>query len=143
MKISIIKRDKTVNLPAPLIKKICKAVAEWEGERFDELNLFFVSKEEIGELHDEYFEDPTPTDCITFPLDGPEESYRVLGDVFICPTVAAEYAHKRGLDPVQECALYVVHGLLHLFGYDDIRESDRKVMKQAEKRYMEILFPYS
>lgn len=141
MKISIIKKDRSVNLPAPFIKKICKVVAEGEGERFDELNLYFVSKEEIGKLHEEFFEDPSPTDCITFPLDGPEESYRVLGDLFVCPTVAREYADKRGLDPVQECSLYLVHGLLHLFGYDDINENDRKVMKKAEKRYMEILFP--
>lgn len=141
MKISIIKKDKSVNLPAPFIKKICKTVAEGESQRFDELNLYFVSKDEIGEIHEEYFDDPSPTDCITFPLDGPEESYRVLGDIFICPTVAMEYAKKRDLDPLQECSLYVIHGMLHLFGYDDIKESDRKLMKKAEKRYMEILFP--
>lgn len=141
MKISIFKKNKAVNLSAPFIKKICKTVADGEGERFDELNLYFVSKEEIGEIHGEFFDDPSPTDCITFPIDGPEESYRVLGDIFICPEVALEYAAKKGLDPFEECALYVVHGLLHLFGYDDIKESDRKIMKKAEKRYMEILFP--
>lgn len=141
MKISIIKKDKSVNLPLPLIKKICNTVAQGEDQKFDELNLFFVTPQEICELHDEFFDDPSPTDCITFPMDGPEESYRVLGDIFICPTVAVEYAKKRRLDPVQECSLYVIHGMLHLFGYDDINEIDRKQMKKAEKRYMEILFP--
>lgn len=140
MKISIFKKDKSVNLPTPFIRQICKTVALGEEERFDEVNIYFVSKTEIGELHDEFFDDPTPTDCITFPMDGPDEDYRVLGDVFVCPRVAIEYAEAHDLDPVQECALYVVHGMLHLFGYDDIKEKDRKMMKKAEKRYMEILF---
>ncbi len=124
------------------MKRICKTVAQGENETFDEVAVFLVSKEEISRLHDEYFEDPTVTDCITFPLDGPDEEYRVLGDIFVCPEVAIEYAKENNLNSLEECALYIVHGMLHLFGYDDIKEKDRKVMKQAEKRYMEILFPW-
>jgi probable rRNA maturation factor len=141
MHISITRKDKSVQIPASLIKRICRVVAEGENQSFDELNIHFVGKKTISDMHAEYFNDPTPTDCITFPLDGPEEEYRLLGDIFVCPTVALEYAAKNQEDPFEECVLYVVHGLLHLFGYDDINEKDRKMMKKAEKRYMEILFP--
>lgn len=141
MKITLHNQQKSLKVPLALVKRICKTVAQGENETFDEVAVFLVSKEEISRLHDEYFEDPTVTDCITFPLDGPDEEYRVLGDIFVCPEVAIEYAKENNLNPLEECALYIVHGMLHLFGYDDIKEKDRKVMKQAEKRYMEILFP--
>lgn len=140
MKITLHNKQKSLKVPLTLVKRICKTVAEGENETFDEVAIFLVSKEEISRLHDEYFDDPTPTDCITFPLDDAEEEYRVLGDVFVCPEVAIEYAKENNLNPLEECTLYIVHGMLHLFGYDDIKEKDRKVMKQAEKRYMEILF---
>lgn len=141
MKITLHNQQKSLKVPLALVKRICKTVAQGENETFDEVAVFLVSKEEISRLHDEYFEDPTVTDCITFPLDGPDEEYRVLGDIFVCPEVAIEYAKENNLNSLEECALYIVHGMLHLFGYDDIKEKDRKVMKQAEKRYMEILFP--
>ena len=88
-----------------------------------EIALHFVSKKKIAELHGEYFDDPTPTDCISFPID-PAFS---LGEVFICPEVAKEYAKEHGLDPYEETTLYLVHGILHLLGYDDIEEKERRL----------------
>jgi probable rRNA maturation factor len=90
-------------------------------------------------LHKEYFNDPTPTDCISFPIDNEEDGYKLMGDVVVCPLVAKTYARTKKLDVGEELSLYIVHGLLHLIGYDDIDSRDRKVMRSAERRHLKNL----
>lgn len=102
---------------------------------YSEVAIYFVSEDEIKKLHEEFFDDPTTTDCISFPMD--EE---ILGEVFVCPKTAIEYAKKRDLDPYEETTLYIIHGLLHLIGYDDLEEKERRVMRKKEKSCMHHLY---
>lgn len=121
------------------VKALVAEVISYEGQSCQEISIHFVSIPEICDLHDQYFNDPSPTDCISFPLDEDEdeqEEYRMLGDVFVCPEVAIEYGASHQIDPYEETSLYVVHGILHLFGYDDIEESDEVKMRAAETRHM-------
>lgn len=108
--------------------------------RWDEVSIHFVTNRKLCKLHEEFFNDPSPTDCISFPIDGDGKSdYRVLGEVFVCPKTAIEYAKKKQKDPYAETTLYVVHGLLHLLGYDDIHPKDRALMRRKERECMEHL----
>jgi probable rRNA maturation factor len=120
---------------------VCHVLAE-ENQSCDEVNIHFVDTPTISQLHQEFFNDPSPTDCITFPVDNQDDLnllYRILGEVFVCPATAVEYAAKHHKDPFEETTLYIVHGLLHLLGYDDLNREDRKQMKQAEARHMRKL----
>jgi len=110
-----------------------------EGTSAGEVELFFVSEERICALHHEHFNDPTPTDCMTFPMDPVGPDCKMLGSVFVCPKIAICYAKEHGQDPYRECMLYVVHGLLHLLGYKDKIESDKLEMRKAEETCMAIL----
>ena len=65
--------------------------------------------------------------------------YSILGEVFICPAIAVEYAEKHQKNPLEETTLYLVHELLHLIGYDDLNPEDRKEMRKAEARHMRKL----
>ncbi len=124
------------------VQKIVQTVIVFAGEFCDEVGIHFVDIHKIGELHAEYFNDPSPTDCISFPLHHASDEvddYRILGDVFICPKAAIDYAAAHRGDAYREMTLYVVHGLLHLMGYDDIEDIDRAVMRAAEKRHMQYL----
>ncbi|HRD56340.1 MAG TPA: rRNA maturation RNase YbeY [Parachlamydiaceae bacterium] len=137
MIVHVSNRQKTFKIIKPLIKKIAAEVIRFEGQKCDEVSIHFVSAKEIGELHDQFFDDPSETDCISLPIDDQTEShYRILGDVFVCPEVAVRYAktHKKSVD--DEVILYMIHGLLHLMGYDDIEAKERKSMRSAEKRHM-------
>lgn len=100
----------------------------------DEISFYFVTEKKISELHAQHFNDPTPTDCITFPID---TSY--LGDIFVCPKVAVDYAQKKHLDPFQETLLYVVHGILHLLDFDDMEPKQKSIMRKKEKTCMHHL----
>lgn len=106
-----------------------------------EIIFHFVTQETISKLHSEYFNDPSPTDCITFPLDsnGRLSENDILGEIFICPQVAIEYAKEHGEDPYREATLYLAHGLLHLLGYEDTEEGPREQMRQQEIQCLEQL----
>lgn len=113
----------------------------------DEVIFHFVSKAAIGKMHASFFDDPSPTDCISFPLDPADtspsdEKHRILGEVFVCPQVAIEYAEENNLDPHEETALYMIHGILHLLGYDDLTPSDRRKMRQMEQKCLKICKPF-
>lgn len=115
-----------------------KEVLAGENQTCDEVSIYFVETEEICSLHQTYFDDPSPTDCISFPLDDENEfGYRILGEVFVCPATALLYAQKKSIDPYEEISLYIIHGLLHLIGYDDIEKKDRVQMRKAEARQMD------
>ena len=125
----------------PLSSKSAKALVEgfmvMADVKYDEVSIHFVDTPAICALHKQFFNDPTPTDCISFPMDEADEiGYRVMGDVFVCPATALEYVAANGGDAYKEATLYVIHGLLHLLGYDDIEEEDRQEMRDAEKRYL-------
>jgi probable rRNA maturation factor len=104
-----------------------------EGQRRAELSLSLVTPEEITDLHLRYLGEPGPTDVLSFAQDddaGPGRP-RLLGDVVICPAVAAE----RGSDLDGELRLLLVHGILHLLGYDHEQEEDRRAMWERQERY--------
>lgn len=112
------------------------------GGRVDEVSIHFVNVKEISKLHADFFDDPSPTDCISLPLDSPFDdtgSWHVLGEVFVCPAIAKSYAKEHDLDAYQETLLYVVHGLLHLYGYDDLEPKARRKMRAKEKELMSLI----
>ena len=98
-----------------------------EGRDEGELSLSFVTPREMAELHLRYLDEPGPTDVLSFPMD--EEG--LIGDVIVCPEQAS--LSNRDLD--EELRLLVVHGVLHLLGYDHQDESDRAKMWERQQEY--------
>lgn len=143
MHITITNQQKSLPISRKIIAPLVSAVFSLEGLTFDEGGIHFIDSKKMCSLHDEFFNDSSLTDCISCPIDPPrqknESRYCVLGDIFVCPEVAKAYAEKNQCDPYEELTLYVVHGLLHLMGYDDIEEKDRKEMRLAEKKHLENL----
>jgi probable rRNA maturation factor len=92
-----------------------------------ELSVSLVTADEMSHLHDQYMGEPGPTDVLSFPQD--EDG--LLGDVVICPAVAAEQSR----DIAAEIRLLLVHGILHLLGYDHELEEDRTKMWARQERY--------
>ncbi len=135
--VSITDEQSDIPLDKPQIAAIAQEVITHEGQQADEVSLQFVTEERICELHDEFFSDPSATDCISFPMDPPDEpEFRMLGEVFVCPKTALRYAEEHKVEVWRETMLYVIHGLLHLMGYDDIEDSDRLEMRKAEARHL-------
>jgi len=121
------------------------AIDTLRGEGVDraELSLSFVDEAEIAELHERFMDEPGPTDVLSFPLDDVDEAkgpdgVRLLGDVVVAPSVAATNNPDA---PEDELRLLVVHGILHLLGYDHEEDGARTRMWERQERYSGVRAP--
>lgn len=111
-----------------LIQKIVLHVVQVEGaENAEEVSILITDNNEIQALNAEYREKDQPTDVLSFPMD--EEC---LGDIAISMDKVLEQAQEYGHSIERELAFLVVHGMLHLLGYDHIEEEDRVQMRSRE-----------
>lgn len=99
------------------------------------LSVVFVPSDTLTQMHVDYFDDPTPTDIITFPFDDPD----CWGELYINPQAAVDYVEENGGDFSEELTRYVIHGYLHLLGYDDIEPDDYDKMKELEAECLELV----
>ena len=96
------------------------------------------------ELHAEHLDDPTPTDVISFDLGDEdlqleEASGAPAAELFVGVEHARRVAAERGVREERELALYVVHDVLHLCGFDDHTDEDAAAMRVAERAVMDAL----
>lgn len=101
-----------------------------------ELSVAFLTDAALAKLHADFLDDPTKTDVITFE-GAPEMG--VAGEVCVSVDTAANYAKEHGREFAEELMLYVVHGWLHLAGYDDLQPAKKRKMRAAEARAMKLL----
>ncbi|WP_232767341.1 rRNA maturation RNase YbeY [Geminisphaera colitermitum] len=101
-----------------------------------ELSLAFLSDAALARLHADFLDDPTTTDVITFEATPGMGS---AGEICVSVDTAARYAREHGHDFAEELALYIVHGWLHLAGYDDLQPMKKRRMRAAEKRAIALL----
>ena len=99
------------------------------------VEVVLMDEEEHSQLHGEFLHDPSATDVMAFPY-GEEDCF---GELLVNVEMAARVAAEHGQTAEQECTLYVVHGCLHLLGYDDHTDADRAEMRAAEVRVMQAL----
>ena len=101
-----------------------------------ELSLAFLTDAALAELHDQFLDDPSRTDVITFEGNPDLGS---AGEICVSVDTAAAYAKSHGVDFSGELTLYLVHGWLHLAGYDDLQPAKKRIMRRAESRAMRVL----
>lgn len=134
VKLEIYNSQSDLSIDLESVKSLAEGILRFYRIQCELFEITFTTKKEIAILHDQFFEDPSPTDCITLPSDDLNNGKcEVLGEVFVCPKVAIEYSEKNQIDPYEEVSLYTIHGILHLLGYDDIEEEDKKIMCVEEQ----------
>lgn len=125
-----------------------------------EVNVSFVSKSEIRKLNAKFRNNDNVTDVLSFPnllevgktdmqlitdkLDkanfkneiNPDTNAIILGDICICKAIAYKHAKEYGNTKLREMVYMAVHGLLHLLGYDHIKDEDKKEMRKVEEKIM-------
>ncbi len=120
-------------------QELAEAVLTAEGA-VGELTVVFVDEAEIAELNAEHMGKEGPTDVLSFPLDEDSDSQdgvpTLLGDVVVCPAVAARQFtdHAGTLD--DELALLVVHGILHVLGHDHAEPAETERMRSRELEHL-------
>ena len=139
--VDIVNRQKEIDLDSffPLVPKLIAATLAVEKRQAEYIGVTFLSDRTMRRYHQKFFNDPSPTDCMSFPID---EGKDCLGDIFICPKVAQISAKKEKSSLEKELSLYIIHATLHLLGYDDIKKQDRQVMRRKEKAVFDFLLKY-
>ncbi|HXQ81548.1 MAG TPA: rRNA maturation RNase YbeY [Opitutaceae bacterium] len=100
------------------------------------LSVAFLPDHALAGLHARYLGDPSATDVITFSGDA---ANMVAGEICVSVDAAERHARRTGARLSDEITLYVIHGWLHLAGYDDRKPADRRAMRRAEARAMRLL----
>jgi probable rRNA maturation factor len=112
------------------------ALAFKGGCRPGELSVAFLTDADLAALHGRFLGDSSATDVITF--DG-DLAHGIAGEICVSADAAARHAGRGARRLSAELTLYVVHGWLHLCGYDDRRPADKRAMRRAEARAMRLL----
>src|SRR3954463_2528527 len=134
-KVSIASPQEAVAIDRGRMREVVRAVLAGEGVADAEISLAFVDNPTIHRLNQRYLRHDEPTDVLSFPLSEPGAA-RLAGELVIGAEVAAAQAADRGHDVQAELALYVIHGLLHLCGYDDKTDDGAAKMRERERHYL-------
>ncbi|MBF6555881.1 MAG: rRNA maturation RNase YbeY [Acidimicrobiales bacterium] len=160
MSLDIYAADEQADHPVAVERwaSLARSVLEAEGVvRDTEVSLLFVDEATIASLNERFLEKPGPTDVLAFPIEdeadrsgrSPDEGgtgpgsieadtgrLLLLGDVVICPAVAAHNAVEHGVTFDDEIALLVVHGILHLLGMDHEVDAEAERMELREQQLL-------
>jgi probable rRNA maturation factor len=138
--------------------RLARMVLEEQGVRGEaELSMLFVDEKSMSDLNERFLGREGPTDVLAFPMDDeliesgrqpdqggrgpgspaePSDAPILVGDVVICPKVAERQAHDHLVPLEDEMALLVVHGVLHLLGFDHEDEDEAEAMERRERELM-------
>ena len=108
-----------------------------------ELSIMLVEVDVMAELHVRWMDEPGPTDVLSFPMDelrpgreGDVTPPGLLGDIVLCPEVAAQQARVAGHSTAEELLLLATHGILHLLGYDHAETAEEKEMFDLQRQLL-------
>jgi probable rRNA maturation factor len=112
-----------------------------------ELAIQFVDEAVMEKLHIEFMDETGPTDVLSFPMDelrpGTPERMTppgMLGDIAVCPTIAATQALSAGHSVIEEILLLTTHGILHLLGYDHAEPDEEREMFGLQKQILQTFY---
>lgn len=100
------------------------------------LSIAFLDRSSHSQIHGNFLKDFRSTDVITFPADPAEN---IAGEICVSVDQAIEESGVRGIPFARELSLYLVHGWLHLVGFDDKIEEDRKIMRREESKVLGLI----
>jgi probable rRNA maturation factor len=108
-----------------------------------ELSVVLVDETAMEQLHVQWMDEPGPTDVLSFPMDelrpgtdGEDSPPGLLGDVVLCPQVAAKQARTAGHSTAEELLLLTTHGILHLLGYDHAEPDEEREMFGLQRKLL-------
>jgi probable rRNA maturation factor len=122
-------------------KRIAKMVLDAERVKEKHLSIVLVGPEEIKKLNKKYRKKNEPTDVLSFSGESqkfivPDETEKELGEIVICPSVVRKNAKKFQSVFEKEMAKVLIHGILHLLGYDHLKKTEAEIMERKQEQYL-------
>ncbi|MEP1307125.1 MAG: rRNA maturation RNase YbeY [Balneola sp.] len=131
-----------VDLPCKEIdcKKIFEFITQHENVEFKLIETAYVDESEIIRINKEFLKRDYVTDIISFRYDESDSNEGIEGTLYCCLPRIIEQAEEFKQPAEKECLRILIHGLLHLIGYDDQTESDKKEMTRLENLYLSMFY---
>jgi probable rRNA maturation factor len=140
--------ESSVDVDSGVLQSVARhALDEMGVNPLAELSILLIDAEYMAELNHRWMDGDGPTDVLAFPMDessvdhGPGDANggepALLGDIVLCPEVAAKQAAQAGHSTADELALLTVHGTLHLLGYDHAEPEEEQEMFGLQARLLE------
>jgi probable rRNA maturation factor len=124
--------------PKRIKKTALKALSSAGAEKTGHISFFFVDDRKIATLNRKYLRKRGPTDVLCFDISRGKKE--LVADIFISCQAAARNAKIYATSIAYEIYLYVVHGILHLTGYDDKNPKGQKIMQRKAEDILKCLF---
>ena len=140
MKVAVRNLQKRIPInPKRIIKTVLKILSLEGIRKSGEITICFVNDPKIKELNLRYLAKNNPTDVIAFDIAGPKSFGEIFADIVISTDRAIDNAGAFHTRPLFELYLYVIHGVLHILGYDDRNIKDKLLMRKKEAHLLKIL----
>jgi len=117
------------------LKRQIEGIFRKEGKKLGSLNYIFCSDKELLKINQKFLNHDYYTDIITFDLS--EKSY-IIGEVYISADRVRENAKRQDTTIISELRRVIFHGALHLCGYKDKTERDKRMMRDKEEQYLKF-----
>ena len=147
--VDVTNEQSSVSIPDDRVREIVEGTLRAEGVAEAEISIALVDDPAIHRVNRDHLEHDYPTDVISFlfeeepveeagdsPLRGAGK--RIEGEVIVSGDTAAREAEKFGWSSADELTLYLVHGLLHLCGYDDLTDDEQPLMRERERAVLAL-----
>ena len=121
------------------VRTVCEQILADGGIRSGKINVVLVDSDTIQQFNRDFLQHDYPTDAISFPLEDRRSEGYLEGEVLACTEIAKDRAAEFGWTAEEELLLYIVHGMLHLVGFDDATPDQQTVMQEKERSYLATL----
>lgn len=121
-------------LDEPQLRTAIQRITAEAGVRSGDVSLAVVDDDEIHELNKQYLDHDYPTDVLSFVLE--RDGDHLEGEIIVSVDTASRMAEQVGWSPGNELLLYVIHGALHLVGFDDQDPQSLAAMRAAERKHL-------
>ncbi len=133
MKVEMINYTRKYIIDMKKLEPLVTRIGELANCKDGIVSISFVGEKRIRNINKRFRKKDRATNVISFPFLDVVAGERIIGDIVICPVVASEEADKYGNNFVDYITFLLIHGFLHLLGYDHIRKEDQLIMEQKEE----------
>lgn len=118
------------------IRPLCEEMVRDHRIKTGRIGVVLVDGATIQQYNRDFLKHDYQTDVISFPMEHIPAEGLLEGEILVCTQVALERAEEFGWTPAEELLLYIIHGILHLLGWDDVTPELRRKMQQKEREYL-------
>ena len=134
--LEILNEQEEVVIEEDRIRLVCEKILTDAAIVSGRIGIVIVDNDTIHDLNRDFLQHDYPTDVISFQVESDPEKGLLEGEIIASAEMAQERAPEFEWSVKEELVLYIIHGLLHLVGYDDITAEDRKIIREKERFYL-------